>query len=139
MSNLIIEDIEIPSDLCILLIEDEKQYQDHMVKILKELGFNGEFVKAYNIKSALIEAVKVKPQVIFSDWNLPDGKGIDFLQAAREENFLNKTPIIMVTTMDDIQNILDATEKGSDGYIVKPYKKEEVASAISFGYKKRLK
>lgn len=137
MADLILDEIEIPEDIKFLLLEDEEHFQSLMVGILRKIGFNGEVVKAYDVESAVKAAQSKRFDFIFLDWNLPDGLGIEFLKVVRNTHQYDQTPVVMVTTMDDIQNILDATESGSDGYIVKTYTEEEVISALSFAYKKR--
>ena len=139
MANLILDEIEIPEDLKFLLLEDEEHFQKEMIINLKSIGFTGTFDKAYDVETAVKLASKSKYSFIFSDWNLPDGKGIDFLKAVRDESVYDDCPFVMVTTMDDIQHILDATSSGSDGYIVKPYNEVDIINAISFAYKKRAK
>jgi len=137
LATLVLDEIEVPSTLSFLLLEDEEHYQKCMLTFLKELGLVGEIHQSYTVEDAIKQVELKKFDVVFSDWNLPDGKGVQFLEAVRKMDNYNKSPFVMVTTMDDIQDILDASEKGSDGYIVKPYTKEDVSGALSFGYQKR--
>ena len=83
-------------------------------------------------------AGKVKYEMILSDQNLPDGKGTDFLKSLKAESVYDGCPFIMVTTQDEVEFLIEATSFGSDGYIIKPCDENELISAISFAYKKRV-
>mgnify|MGYP003641613644 CR=1 FL=1 len=139
MNTVVIDEIIMPADLHFLILEDTEIFQKKLVQTLNDLGFTGNFTMTDTISSAVEALATKQPDFILSDWNLPDGKGIDFLKKVRADERLAKTPFVMVTTMDSIDDILDAVTIGADDYVVKPWEEKEMAEKISSAYKKRKK
>lgn len=139
MGNLIFDEISIPDDIHLFILEDTGAFQRKMLSDLKAIGFKGDMTLTATVKDALAGVVKKKPDFILSDWNLPDGKGIEFLKMIRNDDLFKEIPFVMVTTIDEIDNILEAVENGVDGYIVKPWDVKELKEKMSFAYNKRQK
>tara|TARA_R110002049_G_scaffold305129_1_gene501331 strand:- start:2055 stop:2477 length:423 start_codon:yes stop_codon:yes gene_type:complete len=139
MSILNLNDIEVPADLNFLIVEDTVIFQKKMVQTLNDLGFTGNVTVAGTLEEGYKSLSEKKPDFILSDWNLPDGVGIDFLKKVRSDEKYNQTPFVMVTTMDAIDDILDAAKIGSDDYIIKPWEEDEFSVKISTSYEKRKK
>lgn len=138
MNNLVfVDDIAIPEDTKFLILEDTEIFQRKMQHSIKTLGFINDARIFATVESAQLDLKKESPDFILSDWNLPDGKGIDFLAHIRANSAYDHIPFLMVTTMDSIEDILDAVEKGADDYMVKPWAEKEFAEKISFAYSKR--
>ncbi len=139
MSSLNLNDIEVPADLSFLVLEDTAIFQEKLVESILDLGFKNNISLAGTLKEAY-EILETKfPDFILSDWNLPDGVGIDFLKKVRSNPKFDKTPFIMVTTMDAIDDILDAAKLGADDYIIKTWDRKEFSIKISTSYQKRQK
>lgn len=139
MNVLTLNEIEIPDDLDFLIVEDTEIFQRKMVDTLNDLGFTGN-VQVVDTLSKAYKAIEEKvPGFILSDWNLPDGVGIDFLKKVRADKRFDKVPFVMVTTMDAINDILDAAKIGADDYIIKSWDEAEFSVKISTSYEKRKK
>ena len=78
MTNLIIDEVSIPENLTFSVLEDTGTFQRKIQLDLKGLGFKGKILLAATVKDALAGVLINKPDFILSDWNLPDGKGIEF-------------------------------------------------------------
>lgn len=137
MSDLSLNGVAIPSDLSFFFLEDTVFFQERMLESLVQLGFTGTVTTAETIADAVKMLADLRPDFILSDWNLPDGKGINFLRFIRLNPDFDKTPFVMVTTMDDVSNILNAASMGVDGYVVKPWTEEELVEKLSFAFEKR--
>lgn len=101
-----------------------------MKKHLKELNINNTVLEAENLKEAIAICNKNEIGFIISDWNLPDGTGFDFLKKLRTTKKFSKTPFLMCTTMDEVENILNAINEGAHEYLVKPWKVEELKEKL---------
>jgi two-component system chemotaxis response regulator CheY len=139
MDKIILDGVAIPKNIKIFILEDTGAFQRKIREDLKALGFTGDVTLTATLKDALVGVIKNQPQLILSDWNLPDGKGIEFLKMVRGEEQFKKTPFVMITTVDEIENILEAVECGVDGYIVKPWELKEIGEKIAFAYDKHKK
>lgn len=137
MSNLSLGDIEVSGDIDIFILEDTTIYQKRLVTCLRSIGFKGKIT----IASSLTEAKKLitveRPGLILSDWNLPDGFGIDFLKLVRSHKKFDQVPVLMVTTMDDVSKIVEAIRQGADDYVVKPFYENDVIEKLAFAFEKR--
>lgn len=133
----LLDDVTAPEETTFFILEDSLMYQKKMVAAIREIGFKGKITITASVAEAAKKIDEGVPGFILSDWNLPDGKGIDFLKIVRAKSELNGVPFIMVTTMDSIDNILDAVKAGADGYLVKLWEKEDLLEKISFAFEKR--
>lgn len=138
MNDLVfIDDVAIPEQTKFLILEDTEIFQRKMQQSLRALGFKNNIKIFATVEAAKRELKNEYPDFILSDWNLPDGTGIDFLEFVRADSACHHIPFLMVTTMDSIEDILDAVDKGADDYMVKPWADKEFAEKISNAYTKR--
>jgi CheY-like chemotaxis protein len=69
--------------------------------------------------------------VVLLDLNLPGTDGREVLKVVKQDEFLRKIPVIVLTTSsaeDDIQMCYDA---GANSYIVKPVELENFIDAVA--------
>ncbi len=133
----LLDDVTAPEGTTFFILEDSLMYQKKMVAAIRDIGFKGKITISSSIEEATRKLEEGVPGFFLSDWNLPDGKGIDFLKIVRAKSHLNAVPFLIVTTMDSIDNILDAIKSGADGYIVKLWEKEDLLEKMSFAFEKR--
>lgn len=138
MSKLNLCGVEVDPDSHFFLLEDTVSYQTEISNTIRSLGFRGKITIAGSLKEGLEILNEVTPDLVLCDWNLPDGIGYDFLRALRKASRFKGIPVLMITTMDDISNILSAVKEGADGYIVKPFEVDDFAEKISFAFEKYL-
>jgi CheY-like chemotaxis protein len=67
---------------------------------------------------------------IISDWNLPDGTGIEFLKHIRKMPKFKNIPFVMCTTLSEIGNILDAINNGANEFITKTWSVDELKECL---------
>jgi two-component system phosphate regulon response regulator PhoB len=90
----------------------------------------------YNLKVASngLEAweliQKYKPDLIISDWAMPDLNGIEICKRVREHPELRNTPIIMTSAKSDDSKKVLALDSGADDYMAKPVSPEELMARI---------
>ena len=75
-------------------------------------------------------ARKGEAMLVLLDLNLPDMTGIDILRRVKENKYLKATPVVVLTTTDDSQEIKRCYELGCNVYITKPVNYESFANAI---------
>lgn len=138
MSTITLGDIQISAETEVFFLEDTLLYQKRLMTCLRTIGFKGKITIAGNVSEAAKLITTAKPGLILSDWNLPDGFGIDFLKLVRSEKRFDHVPMLMVTTMDDVSKIMEAIKSGADDYIVKPFYEIDVVEKLSFAFEKRL-
>lgn len=113
-----------------LILEDMTNVREQMVNDLKSIGIKGKILEAENVQQAIEHTQRGKIDMIISDWNLPDGTGLEFLKQTKSNASIANIPFIMCTTMDEITNIMEAIEEGATEYIVKPWDVDELADKV---------
>ena len=123
----------------IIMIEDDEGHARLIERNIRRSGVNNEIVPFTNGTEAVKylfgkdgSAVDRKNQalLILLDLNLPDMTGIDILKRVKENKHLKATPVVMLTTTDDSQEIKRCYELGCNVYITKPVNYESFANAI---------
>ncbi len=110
----------------ILIIEDEKRIISF---IKKGLGYEGYVVEeAYDGKSGLNKGKDNSVDLIILDLMLPKMDGIEVCRSLREEGI--KTPIIMLTAKDSIDDKVKGLDVGADDYLVKPFAFKELLARV---------
>lgn len=134
--NLFYQGFAVPKAISFLIIDDEPEITEMIQEELEMMGFVGPFILAHNLDQAQKELRKAKIDYILCDWNLPDGEGIDLLEAARKSNKYGCAPFVMVTGNDNGDDMLKSKYEGISEYVVKPWSHDELKGKIFFGWSK---
>ncbi len=111
----------------LLLVEDETAILFSLQRIL-ELSGDYEVITAANGKSAIDKLAQVIPDLIISDIAMPEMDGIEFCKHVRKSESTRSIPFIFLTAKKE--RILEGIQTGSDDYIVKPFKVDELLVTI---------
>lgn len=106
------------SNVNILLIDDQELNRDVLAHRLRKDGYNIKC--ASNGKETYDEIGSNKFDLILLDIMLPDINGIEILKEIRKQGNNNKTPVIMVTALDNMDTVNECMDAGADDYILKP-------------------
>lgn len=111
----------------ILIIEDETIVALDIKRIVKSLGYEVTDTVT-NFESAINSVEKNRPDIILSDINLnSDKNGIDIIETIQKKDFI---PTIYITAYSDELTIQRAIKTNPMGYILKPFRKEDIKSAL---------
>ncbi len=114
-------------NLNVLIIEDEIIIYMHITKTLKQLGFKNIQV-AKDAQTAIEIAKKSKIDLVFSDIKI---KGeIDGIETSQILQTLYGVPIIFITAYKDEETLLRASNVDFIGYLLKPYRQDELEALI---------
>ena len=104
----------------IMVVDDSKAMRLIVRRTLREAGFDGHtIVEKVNGKEALDEIRVDPPDLVLSDWNMPEMNGIELLEALRAEGSRVKFGFVTSEGSDDIRG--RATISGALFLIVKPF------------------
>ena len=102
----------------IAIIEDEKDLCHALSDGLEKAGFKP--VVAQNGQDGLQLIQSAKPDLILLDISMPKMDGIEMLSKLRKtEPPGTKTPVIILTNIDDFARMAEAIELGAKGYLQK--------------------
>ena len=101
--------------LRILLVEDHEDTNRSLTNLLRRRGYEVE--PAHSVRSALDLAARGHFDVLVSDIGLPDGSGIDLMQALNDDTPALRIALTGYGMEEDVQKTL---EVGFDHHLVKP-------------------
>ncbi|MCP3942360.1 MAG: response regulator [Desulfobacteraceae bacterium] len=111
-----------------LIIEDDSNIQRLYKKCLKKEIFETRF--ASDGKAGLDIYKEWGPDLILLDMNLPIMSGFQILKLIREEINDQTTCIIVQTSKNSKEDIIDCAKFGIQGYIVKPFSPLKIVDTI---------
>ena len=100
----------------IMIVEDDKAICNELANLLENNNYEAVILKDF--KNALSEILKVAPDLILLDINIPYINGDILLKKLRKEVNI---PVIMVTSITSEINEALSISYGADDYITKPY------------------
>ncbi len=62
----------------------------------------------------------VPPGLIITDLKMPKLAGHEFVKWARQQNFLKKVPVLVLSSSEDANDVSRAYQDGANSYLVKP-------------------
>jgi DNA-binding response OmpR family regulator len=74
---------------------------------------------------------QARPDLLLLDVMLPDGNGFDILAQLRGRPEFSTLPIVLLTAKAELKDIRNGLALGADGYITKPYSKNQLAEVMS--------
>jgi DNA-binding response OmpR family regulator len=107
----------------ILIVEDEVDLAQTCVRLLRRRGWQAVAVQT---RAAGLGALRDKPALAIVDRRLPDGDGLDVLQAATDAG----TPAIMTSGHDWVDTRQRALDRGAAGFLGKPFGAEALLELI---------
>lgn len=114
----------------ILVADDSKAMRMIVVRTLRQAGFAGhDVVEAENGRDALTKVGTESPDLILSDWNMPEMTGIEFLRALRASG--SAIPFCFVTSEGSDEMRATAEAAGALGLIAKPFTPEAFSDILS--------
>lgn len=113
------------SNAYVLVIDDEAQIR----KLLKiTLEANGYQVQdAATGKEGLVLAANHPPDLVLLDLGLPDESGHAVLKKLRD---WYSNPVLIISVLNDEENIVKALDGGGNDYIIKPFRTGELLARI---------
>jgi CheY-like chemotaxis protein len=121
----------------IIMIEDDEGHARLIEKNIRRAGISNKLVHFADGTSALEYLFEHEhgpvfngPALVLLDLNLPDMSGIDILARIKGDSTLRRTPVVILTTTDDRQEIERCYDLGANVYVTKPVNYESFADAI---------
>ena len=110
----------------VLLIEDEHEIGDFVVRGLREEGFTVEW--ATDGDAGWHHLRTGSWDVVLLDWWLPGADGLTLLRKFRETG--RDVPILMLTARDAVSDRVRGLDSGADDYLCKPFAFAELLARV---------
>jgi DNA-binding response OmpR family regulator len=119
----------------ILVLEDDKLFNETLEDFLEEEGFSVEV--ALDPYTALELTYEYKFDLYLFDINLPYENGFKLLKRLRDSG--DKTPTIFLTSREDRESLLEGFNNGADDYMRKPIDLDELLVRVKAILKREFK
>jgi DNA-binding response OmpR family regulator len=113
-------------DLKILIVEDEVKLTQALEFLFKKQKIDVEI--ANDGEEGIILAEKDIYDVLVLDIMLPYISGLEILKSIREKGV--KTPVLMLTAKDTVDDRVLGLESGADDYLIKPFATKELIARV---------
>ncbi len=110
----------------ILLIEDDREAANYLIKGLKQSGHNVDH--AADGKNGLFMAIEMRYELIILDRMLPGFDGLAILKTLRNSG--QQTPVLILSALGEVEDRVTGLQAGGDDYLVKPYAFSELLARI---------
>lgn len=111
----------------LLIIEDDIDFLNYLTREFEE--FYDVFV-ATNGEKGWKKALSVQPDLIISDWTMPEMSGVELCRKIRQDNRTKHIPFILLTANKQEEKKLFALKTGVSDYITKPFNFEALLSRV---------
>ena len=112
----------------ILLVEDDLMIGDSLARGLRDDGYTVDWVGDGVAASIALEDREAAYAVALLDWGLPRQDGLQVLKVIRGRGI--RTPVLMLTARDSIDDRILGLDSGADDYLVKPFELGELKARI---------
>jgi DNA-binding response OmpR family regulator len=110
----------------ILLVEDDALLGDALQVGLREQGFAVDWIRDGAAGEAALAADEFTAVVL--DLGLPRMAGLELLQRVRNRG--DRTPVVILTARDAVDDRVRGLDLGADDYVVKPVALKELAARL---------
>jgi two-component system chemotaxis response regulator CheY len=117
------------SALDCLVVDDSRVVRKAARRLLEGFGFAVR--EAGDGQEALEACRSALPDFVLLDWNMPVMDGLAFLRAAREEHGMERPVVMLCTTENTQERILQALEAGAQEYVMKPFDAEILGGKLA--------
>jgi DNA-binding NarL/FixJ family response regulator len=112
----------------IFIVEDQPQLLKNLVKVLGTFPELEVVGTSQDGESGVEEIVRLRPQLVLLDLELPGINGIQVTQKVKRR--APEVEILILTSFDDEQKVYEAIQAGASGYLVKRVGPEKIRSGI---------
>jgi len=110
----------------ILLVEDEDELAAALVHVLTRRSYIVD--RVVSLSEARVSLQCTAFQAVLLDRRLPDGDGLSLLPQIR--SLRSPPPVMMITALDGVSEIVVGLDRGADDYIAKPFEVEELMARL---------
>ncbi|MCF2910366.1 response regulator [Pseudoalteromonas sp. DL2-H2.2] len=113
----------------VLIVDDSHATCEIIRRALQQFEYRKLLLRcASRVDEAMTLIADWQPQIILTDWHMPDKTGIELLETLRVSH--PELPVAMISTVDDATQIEYATSLGCAFFLSKPFSDDALRSAI---------
>lgn len=112
----------------ILIVDDDAELGVAVAEQLEAGGFTGKSVTTIEAAEQAVSALAGGVAAILLDVGLPDGDGRDFCARLRQSG--NTIPVVLVSGLDEEDDVVRGLDLGADAYVQKPFASSELIARL---------
>ena len=121
-TSVLVDEITTPTSV-VLIVEDNPDLRTYIASLFYN---QCQVLTAVDGQDGLEKAMEAIPDLIISDWMMPNMDGINLCQHLKKDARTSHIPVVLLTAKTAIESRLTGFEGGADDYIVKPFHATEL-------------
>ncbi|MFD3837556.1 response regulator [Streptomyces sp. NPDC058642] len=121
-----------PTAVRVLVVDDQQLIRDGIAALLSIRPGITVVGTAVNGREAVEKAVELGPDVVLMDVRMPELDGVEAVAVLRGR--APECRVVMLTTFDDEEYVVQALRAGASGYLLKDLPAEELAQAVRLAH-----
>jgi len=109
----------------LLLVDDDPEALEWLSELAKAEGFSVS--QADSLRAARIHLSRLQPDLLLTDLQLPDGKGMDLVG---DLEVRDSTEVVLITGHASVESAVEALRLGATDYLVKPVDMERLKAIL---------
>ncbi|WP_435769600.1 response regulator [Nocardioides sp. SYSU DS0651] len=114
----------------VVLVDDQALLRAGLRALLEGADDIDVVGEAGNGREALALGRELRPSVFLMDLQMPQMDGHAAIRAIRADPLLERTPVLVLTTFDDEDDVVEALAAGANGYLLKDLDAEDLRRAV---------
>ena len=110
----------------ILLVDDEEELAEPLQRILTNQGYEVDSANSGDRGWELAQTGEY--DLLILDWMMPEKSGIEICRQLRQKG--DRTPVLILTAKDTLDDRVDGLDSGADDYLVKPFELRELLARV---------
>jgi len=112
----------------IMTVEDSTSLREMVSFTLQDAGY--DVVEAEDGQDALDKLAVSGVDMVLTDMNMPNMNGVELTKSIRLDPSFKFIPVVFLTTESQLQKKQAAKNAGATGWIVKPFKPEQLVRVV---------
>jgi len=112
----------------VLVVDDSPAQRHYVEDCLARQGF--EVSTAADGKAGLDKALALRPDLVISDYEMPEMTGFELVHALKRDPDTRNIPVIMLTARDSKRDMAQLRAAGATAYLVKPFAQDKCIATV---------
>jgi len=119
----------------ILIVDDDEINRMILSDFISNLGHTS--ISAENGLSAMAQMKENTPDIVLLDIVMPAMDGYEVLERMKNDSNLRHIPVIMITSIDEMDSVAQCIESGADDYLTKPFNPTLLKARVNASLEKK--
>jgi diguanylate cyclase (GGDEF)-like protein len=117
--------------LRVLVVDDDSSIRALLKAMLTHAGY--EVIEASNGQDGFEKALEARPQIMITDWMMPQMDGVELTRALRQTKLGRGIYILILTALEAEEKLVEAFDAGVDDFMSKPLRSRVLGARLRAG------